>query len=205
MFNLCEPSKGKELKVYHFPTTYQALIFRLWDMVPYSKIAQVIGSSDEEVLKSAESLGLGSQKNTEDWATRGYISILRAVWNLLPYDQIYKLLDWDIKRLSYVLKEDDFLAVKLGEKCDCPQVRYRELTEVEKIQTAKIKETVQKNIRPLELSEAAKPFDFYHCMYAPLVESKMREVVVDSSWCIDAPDCSSEIREYIDDFKSFAE
>ena len=204
MNNLYEPTKNKFLKVHHFPTAYQTLIFRLWEMVPYSKIAKVIGAVDEEVLKAAEDMGLGPQKDTTDWITRGYISILRAVWNLLPYEQIYELLDWDCDRLSFVLKEDDFLAIKLGEKCDCPKVIYRELTEEEKKQTLQIKKTVLREIRPLETDNIAKPFDIFHDSYTPIVAKKIRNVVVDSSWSIELPKGSSNIEEYVADFKDFA-
>ena len=202
---LVEPIKGKTLTVCHFPTAYQTLIFRVWEMVDCKKIAEVLETSVENVLQSAEAMGLGTQKSTDEWATRGYISILRAVWNLLPYEQMCTLLGWDEERLSYVLKEDDFLGGKLGEKCDCPVVRYRELTEAEKAQTAKIKETMMKDIRPLDMEEIAKPFDFFHSTYAPIVEDLAREVVVDSSWCIELPENSSEIEDFVTDFKSFAE
>ena len=201
---LVEPTKGKTLKVCHFPAEYQTLIFRLWEMVDCIKIAEVLETNVENVLKSAETMGLGAQKNLDEWATRGYISILRLVWNLLPYEQICTLLDWDEKRLAYVLKEDDFLGIKLGEKCDCPVVRYRELTEEEKARTTKIKETMIRDIRSLDKEDTAKPFDFFHSTYPPIVENPVREVVVDSSWCIELPENSSEIQDFVADFKTFA-
>ena len=204
MYDLIEPTSGKRLNVAHFPTKYQTVIFRLWEMVPYSKIANVIKASDEEVLRSADAMGLCPQKITADWATRGYISIIRAVWNLLPYEQIYSLLDWDSKRLSYVLKEDDFLAVKLGEKCVCQEVTYRELTDTEIEQTANIKKTVLTELRSLMPQEEAKPFDFFNSMYTPIVENKTREVVVDSSWSIESLVGCVEVEEFINDFKAFA-
>ena len=204
MGNLREPAKGKILKIGHFPTAYQTLIFRLWEMVDYKKIAQVIETCEKNVLKAAADMGLSTQKDLGEWMTRGYISIIRAVWNLLPYEQIYRLLDWDRERLAYVLKEDDFLMGKLGEKCDCPPVVYRELTEEEKVRTAKIKETMMKDIRPLDSEEKVGPFDFFRSTYAPIVENVVREVVVDSSWCIELPENSSEIENFVTDFRTFA-
>ena len=201
---LREPTKGKTLKIPHFPTEYQALIFRLWEMVDYRKIAEVIETSEENVLQAAGDLGLGLQKDTHQWKTRGYISILRAVWNLLPYEQIYRLLDWDRERLAYVLKEDDFLMGKLGEKCDCPTVRYRELTKEERIQTAGIKETMLRDIRPLDSEEKVGAFDLFRSTYDPIVENVVREVVVDSSWCMELPEDSSKIEDFVTDFKTFA-
>ncbi len=196
------PTKGKTLKISHFPTSHQALIFRLWEMVPCNKIAEVLKTTEENVTKAASNMGLKKQKNLDKWYTRGYISIIRAVWNLLPYEQIFTLLDWDAERLSFCLREDDFLGLKLGEKCDCPEVLYRELTEAEAAHTAKIKEAVEKYIRPLDKFDVAEPFDFFTSHYAPIVSPKKREVTVDSSWGIS---CSCHgIDDFVCDFKAFA-
>ena len=199
---LREPTLGKFLKVSHFPQSYQTLIFRLWEMVPAKKIAEVIETTEENVIKSACKMGLTEQKNLEDWLTRGYISIIRAVWNLLPYEQIFKLLEWDAERLSFCLREDDFLGLKLGEKCECPIVLYKDLTADEEKATAKIKETIEKYIRPLDKFDIAKPFDFFKSNYKPLVTPKTREVLVDSSWALEFE--SDEIKDFVEDFKDFA-
>ena len=199
---LREPTKGKFLEIKHFPTSYQTLIFRLWEMVSAKKIAKVINTSEENVRKAALDMGLKEQKDLEHWMTRGYISIIRAVWNLLPYEQIYTLMDWDAERLSFCLREDDFLGLKLGEKCECPEVLYRELTENEKEQTKKIKETVENFIRPLDKFDIAKPFDFFESKYGSLVSVKNREVLVDSSWALEYTD--AKLSDFVEDFKNFA-
>ena len=41
-YPLTVPTEGKTLAVDHFPTAYQTLIFRLWEMVDYRKIAKVL-------------------------------------------------------------------------------------------------------------------------------------------------------------------
>lgn len=199
---LREPTKGKFLKVEHFPTSYQALVFRLWEMVSAEKIAKVIETTKENVTKTANAMGLKEQKDLELWMSRGYISIIREVWNLLPYEQIYTLMDWDKERLSFCLREDDFLGLKLGEKCECPPVLYRELTEEEKEKTRKIKLTVEKYIRPLDKFDIAKPFDFFKSHYEPIVPAITREVAVDSSWCIEYD--ALGISDFVEDFKDFA-
>lgn len=199
---LITPTKGKTLEISHFPTSHQALVFRLWEMVPCSKLAKVLETTAANVEKVAYEMGLTPQKNLEKWSTRGYISIIKAVWNLLPYEQIYTLLDWDRARLSFCLKEDDFLGVKLGEKCDCPPVLYRELTESEKYETEKIRKTVERDIRSLDKFDVAEPFDFFTSHYSPIVAKKTKEVVVDSSWSVEY-NCA-EIDVFVDDFKAFA-
>lgn len=199
---LIKPTEGKTLKIPHFPTLHQALIFRLWEMVPCTKLAEVLQATEENIKKTAFDMGLTPQKNLDKWGTRGYISIIKAVWNLLPYEQLYTLLGWDRARLSFCLKEDDFLGVKLGEKCDCPPVLYRELTDCEKLKTAKIKETVEKVIRPLDKYDIAEPFDFFTNHYSPIVEKTACEISVDSSWSIEYS-CAG-IDAFVSDFKSFA-
>ncbi len=202
MISLPQPTAGKHLKVSHFPTAYQILIFRLWEMIPASKLAEVIKTTEANVVKAAADMGLGVQKNLDQWHTRGYISILKAVWNLLPYEQIYTLLDWDADRLSFCLREDDFLAGKLGEKCECPEVLYKELNDEEAALTAKIKETVEKNIRALDKLDVAKPFDFFTSHYAPIIAKTVREITVDSSWALEYS-CGG-IDDFVADFKDFA-
>ena len=69
-FMLKKPTENKILKITHFPTSYQALIFRLWNIVSYKKLAEVINTTPEKVLESASLMGLGEQKNLEKWMER---------------------------------------------------------------------------------------------------------------------------------------
>lgn len=204
MVNAVKPTKGKTLKISHFPTEYQALIFRLWEMVPCEKIAKVIETEIENVKKAAEAMGLPEQKVSTEWESRGYISIIRAVWNLLPYEQIFTLLDWDENRLDFVLKEDDFIGIKLGEKCDCPKVLYRDLTEKEAEKTAKIRKTMLETVAPLAKEEKVAPFEFLKSTYEPITANAEKDIRVDSSWGLVLPAKSEEIDIFVEDFKEFA-
>ena len=57
---------------------------------------------------------------------RGYITLIRRNWHLLPYDQLLELLEMTPERLAFALREDDFLWVKLGRlKPQCEPLRYR--------------------------------------------------------------------------------
>lgn len=199
---LPKETNGKHLSVHHFPTAYQTLIFRLWDKVSKEKLAEVLQTTVDNVKQAAFDMGLGKQKDTKEWLTKGYISILKEVWNLLPYEQIYTLLDWDEDRLSFVLKEDDYLGIKLGEKCDCPLVLFRELSVAEKRRTNKIKEIVISQIKPLE-SDAAEPFNFFDKKYKPIVSKCIHEVVVNSDWGIEYPD-NCGLEDFVSDFKVYA-
>ncbi len=198
------PEYKNTLRIPHFPTMHQALIFRLWEMVSAKRIASVIQTSEENVCLAASEMGLGAQKDLDEWMSRGYISILKQVWNLLPYEQIFKLLDIDEERLSYILKEDDFLGVKLGEKCECTPVLYRELSEVEKKQTEKIRKTVLGSVRCYERDERAIPFDFFNKKYESIITPKKKEVNVTSDWAIKCRQSCKGCEAFVENFLRFA-
>ena len=106
MANLKKPTYGKILKTKHFPTDFQAVIFRLWEMVPAKKIAKILNTTEENIIIAAQNMGLEKQIYLDNWMDRGYISILRAIWNLLPYEQMCKLLDWDEEHLKYKFRAE---------------------------------------------------------------------------------------------------
>ncbi len=150
------PVLGKEaLELPHFPTKHQAFIFRASEYIPAERIASVLGTDVQNVRKAAMEMGLPDYDPKELWLTRGYITIIRRMWHILPYEQLLELLDMDEPTLATLMRDEDFLDIKLGAKPRCEAVRWRELTEKEKKQTAEIRRIVQ----ALDLS-GKKPFDF---------------------------------------------
>ena len=138
------PKEGKKaIDFPHFPTKHQAFIFRACEYIPAEKIARILGTSEENVLRAAEELGLPDYAPSERWLERGYITIIRQMWHILPYSQLLDLLEMTEGELALILKEEDFLDVKLREKPVCEPVRWRELTEAKKAETAKIRELMQ--------------------------------------------------------------
>lgn len=199
------PTIGKTLPVSHFPTDFQTAIFRLWECVPCAQIAKVLKTSPDNIYTAAKAMGLPEQEFLTEWHDRGYISIIRAMWNLMPYEQILELLDYTEERLNFILKEDDFLGIKLGEKCDCKEVLWRELTSAEAVRTAEIKATIEKYVTPLVNAPHEAPFDFYNKeRYAPLCTGQEGSVKVDSSWALIHPTDNSLLLDMIEDFKCFA-
>lgn len=183
MANLPEIRKDVKYETPYFPTVMQAFIFRVWEFVPCTKIAEVLETTSEIVEQLAKDMGLKPQKDTDQWREKGYISILRNVWQILPYEQILKLLDWDDERLAYVLKEDDFLNVKFGWfKFDCPKVTYKPLTEAEKKETEKIREVMEQYVHPIK--DVASPFDFFNSHYPKLSEARTFPVQITDEWCV---------------------
>ena len=112
------------LPVNHFPNRFYATVFRLWETVDASRIANALSVLESEVHNAAQEMGLPEQVNMQDWDERGYITTIRNAWHLLPYEQLLKLLGWSEDKLATVLKEDDFLDVKLGRfKPYCEEVK----------------------------------------------------------------------------------
>ena len=72
----------------YFPHRQYAFVWRNWAVVPKEKIAQILSTSTENVEKLATSMGLPAVQSVEpEWATtRGYITVLRRNWHLLPYE-----------------------------------------------------------------------------------------------------------------------
>ena len=152
-------NKNVKLQVNVFPTDWQAVIFRNYGFVPTSNIAHLLDCSVEIVDKEATRLGLESISRTQKWLSKGYITIIRNNWFLLPYDQLCILLGITAARLDFILQNDDFLWVKLGYyKPDCKTISYKPLTEEQIVATEKISTDVQSYIDKYEV----EPFEFFN-------------------------------------------
>ena len=198
------------LALPHFPTRFQAVIFRLWESTPADKIAQVLRCSADEVRALAEGMGLGPQTGDfAAWRERGYITTIRAMWHLLPYEQLMELLDLDRGGLSFILREDDFLSHKLGNaKAAAEPVYVRPLTAAEQAATARLRAAVTRWIRPLEQGETVPAFDFFHKTADPLRKKGPcpdGAFPITADWGIDDrtgdPDCALYAADFREDLE----
>ena len=90
-------------------------------------------------------MGLSGVKYDPKWEESGYQTIIRHNWYLLNYEQLMTLLGYTEEKLDFLLKEEDFLYVKLGnEKPEREKVAYAPLTEEQIRETEKIAKKVQK-------------------------------------------------------------
>lgn len=155
--------KIEPLPLNHFPTRMQTVIFRMWETVAAQRIAEVLGMTVDAVRKVADDMGLPPQKHLEEWQTKGYITTIRNLWCILPYEQIIQALGWTEQQFAEVLVNDDFLAIKLGGftpfKPYCEPVGYEELTAEQQEQTAVIKKTMQSTFA--SWFDGALPFHFF--------------------------------------------
>lgn len=157
---MSENSKIKNLALPHFPTRFQAVVWRNWNLVPVDRLAKVLHASADTVFQSAQALGLEYRpEEWKLWEKRGYQTIIRRNWDLLDREQLLELLSWSGDRLDFVLKEEDFFYYKLGLfKPECEKVYYRPLTEAEARQTRRIAETVSNALKKAPLTDV--PFGF---------------------------------------------
>ena len=142
----------------HFPDRLHAFVWRNWGLVQTDRLAGVVGTTPANIAKMAVSMGLPSVGSTVPrMQKRGYITILRRNWHLLPYDQILTLLDMTADQLRVSLREDDFLFHKLGNlKPKCEPLRYHAPGPQARKRAAEIRRVVERNFGK-QLAAPAEP------------------------------------------------
>jgi hypothetical protein len=128
-----------------FPDRVHAFVFRNWNLVETERLAKVLGTSAENVAALAESMGLPPARPVSaEQRARGYITLIRRNWHLLPYEQLLVLLDMNAQQLADILREDDFLYSKLGLlKPRCEPLRYAEPNDAAKQRAAEIRRVIE--------------------------------------------------------------
>lgn len=124
-------SSPAPIEFRHFPDRLHTFVWRNWEMVSLERMAEVLGTTPDKVRALGESMGLPAHRMPPaEYLQRGYITLIRRNWHLVPYEQLLQLLGWDAEKLAFTLREDDFLWVKLGNlKPACPALRYEEPNE----------------------------------------------------------------------------
>jgi hypothetical protein len=83
------------LEFPHFPTKLQAVVWRNWGLVSIEKLASVLRATPSQIEALATDMSLAKDESLIDiWHDRGYLTIIRRNWHLLPYEQLLELLDW---------------------------------------------------------------------------------------------------------------
>ena len=161
---------SKALEFNHFPTRFQAVIWRNWEMVSPATLARVLKTDEATIIALATDLGLRVPPRVSPrWLERGYVTIIRTNWHLLPYEQLLELLGWTAERMAYVLKEEDFLWHKLGDlKPHVEPAVCRSLTPAEREHTLRIRQTLERYFPNLQVPDTAMPFGFLDSFEAPI-------------------------------------
>jgi hypothetical protein len=157
------------IPVPHFPNRMYAFIWRNWHAVEPARIAEVLGTSVENVTAIAESMGLPPAiPIPADAKARGYITVLRRNWHLLPYDQLLRILDMTPQELAYALREDDFLWAKLGNlKPRCEALKYQPPDDAALRRAAEIRRCVTACFGGDLLKPAEPRFEFVRRLSRP--------------------------------------
>lgn len=163
--------KAKPAIVFpYFPDRVHQFVWRNWNAVKPAKLAKIMGASVADVVTMAESMGLPPAAPVPPaMRVRGYVTLIRTNWHLLPYDQLLELVEMTPERLAFLLREDDFLWVKLGGlKPECEPLRYHPPDEVARRRAAEIRRVVEKDFGE-EVRRPAEPrFDFVRQLSAPM-------------------------------------
>lgn len=142
---LPEGAAPEALNFAHFPDKVHAFVWRNWRLAPLDRMAEVLGATEDEVRNLGKAMGLPDPPEiSETQLQRTYITLIRANWHLLNYEQLLTLLGWDEAKLAYTLQEDDFLFIKLGSlKPSCPPLIYAPPTDAVKAREAEIAASVR--------------------------------------------------------------
>ena len=121
-----QPETKAPIGVAPFPDRISAYVWRNWFVVPVERLAAVVDATPAELREIACEMGLPpSVQVLPEWRRKGYITVLRRNWQLLPYEQLLPLLDMTRDELRFALMEDDFLFHKLGSlKPKCERLAY---------------------------------------------------------------------------------
>ena len=153
---LPEVKKIKDLPIFT-PTKWQTVLLRNYGLVTNAKLAEVLRTDEQTIITEANRLGIEKIAYNEKWLERGYITIVRNNWHLLPYSQLMQLIEMSEEVLDYNLREDDFLSVKLGYfKPYCEEVFYSPLTATEIERTEELARIVKENF----IENYVSPFEF---------------------------------------------
>ncbi|MBQ3288068.1 MAG: hypothetical protein IJH50_01490 [Kiritimatiellae bacterium] len=99
-----------------FPDALSAFVWRNWPVVSVARMAKAVGAEPSalEAIAREMSLPVPQPPVSPLWRRKGYITVVKRNWHLLPYDQLLTMTDMTRKELAYSLVEDDFLFSKLG-------------------------------------------------------------------------------------------
>ena len=154
----------------HFPDRVHEFVWRNWNAVEPAKLASILGASVQDITAMAESMGLPPDAVVPpEQRKRGYVTLIRRNWHLLPYEQLLELLEMTPERLAFTLREDDFLWIKLGSlKPKCEPLRYRSPDEAARRRSAEIRRVVEQDFGEALRRPAEPRFDFVRQLSAPL-------------------------------------
>ena len=158
------------IEAHYFPDRLHTFVWRNWNLVKTATLAEILDTSVENVEDMARSMGLPpSAEVPAQMTSRGYITLIRRNWHLLPYDQLLELVEMTPEKLATTLREDDFLWIKLGLlKPKCEPLHYTEPDEAARRRAAEIKHLVEEEFGDALQQPGEPRFSFVEQLSAPL-------------------------------------
>ncbi len=150
-------AKKMRLQPNIFPTKWQAVLFHNYALVPTKDLARLLACDEKTLEEERARLGMEYASYQPIWRKKGYITLIRNNWFLLPYEQLCALIGVDEDRLDFILRNDDFLGIKLGDKPYCGRVCYAPLTEEQAKKTDVLADKIRGYIQP----QGVQAFDFF--------------------------------------------
>ena len=156
----------------HFPDRTHEFVWRNWGAVEPDKLAAILRTSQTDVTALAVSLGLPADVSiAPEMRQRGYVTLIRRNWHLLPYEQLLELLEITPQQLDIMLREEDFLWVKLGSvKPSCEVLRYQPPDDASQQRAAEIRRVVEQEFGNTVGQLGEPRFDFVRKLGEPLAE-----------------------------------
>lgn len=154
----------------HFPDRVHEFIWRNWNAVEPAKLARIIEATEQDVLDIAETMGLPAPSgDAETMLKRGYLTLIRRNWHLLPYEQMLELLEMTPERLDHMLREEDFLWVKLGRrKPACAPLGFAPPDDAARKRASEIREVVEEAFGDTIRQPGEPRFDFVRQISEPV-------------------------------------
>src|SRR5689334_10485633 len=88
----------------HFPDALHAVVWRNWGLVEPARLGEVLGATAAQITEIATSMGLPAEAPVPaEMSSRGYITLIRRNWHLLPYEQLLQLLGISAEELAFRL------------------------------------------------------------------------------------------------------
>lgn len=156
----------------YFPDRVHEFVWRNWNVVERKKLAEVLQTSVENVTAIATSMGLPSTSVVPpEMKSRGYSTIIRRNWHLLPYEQLLELVEMTPQRLAFILREEDFLWYKLGDlKPQCKPLVYVAPNAAARERAGEIQKIVEQDFGPALETRAEPRFEFVRQLSRPLAQ-----------------------------------
>lgn len=153
---------------HYFPGRQYEFVWRNWNAVEPVKMAEILGTTEVNVRELATSMGLPEANVVPEMRTRGYITLLRRNWHLLPYNQLLQLVGMTREQLAVALREEDFLFIKLGSlKPKCEPLRYRAPDGAARRRAAEIRRVVEEEFGRALHGPAEPRFEFVRRLSTP--------------------------------------